>query len=107
MKLKEADNSWDVVWSRHVVDHMKSFETALTEHIRVAKKKVICVLWYSFSGSGKHEINKVHYDKDYTEYLNTYGEQPVRDFLKNYKHHIYEKIGMFINEGDVIIEIDL
>src|SRR3990167_10144072 len=37
-KIDEPDQSWDVVYSRHVVDHMDSFEKALDEHKRVAKK---------------------------------------------------------------------
>src|SRR3990167_9752431 len=37
-KIDQPDQSWDVVYSRHVVDHMDSFEKALDEHKRVAKK---------------------------------------------------------------------
>ena len=36
-KIDQPDQSFDVVYSRHVVDHMKSFEEAMDEHKRVSK----------------------------------------------------------------------
>lgn len=43
-KIDQPDRSWDVVYSRHVVDHMESFEKAMNEHKRVAKKTCNCHL---------------------------------------------------------------
>lgn len=112
--LKEMPHTWDTVWSRHVVDHLPSFEVALTEFLRVAKKRIIVILWFSFSGSGKHEISQVHYDKDYVEFLNTYGKQPVIDFLNKqtgWKYTITEGVSpeekkTVPTDGDVIIHLE-
>jgi ubiquinone/menaquinone biosynthesis C-methylase UbiE len=80
--LKEDDKSWDVVWSRHVVDHMPSFEEAITEQCRVAKKRVICILWYSITDSLEHIIKHVTYEKVFEdEYLNQYSRTKIQQFL--------------------------
>ncbi len=87
--LKEADRSWDVVWSRHVVDHLDSFERAIDEHCRVANKRVICILWYSMH-DGDEDIIKPIIDgpadnrKTYEdEYLNQYSRKKVKTYLEN------------------------
>ena len=84
-KLDEADKSWDTVWSRHVVDHMESFEKALDEHCRVAKNRVICVLWYSFTDADEHSIKPI-FDNGKTyadEYLNQFSRKKVKAYLEN------------------------
>ena len=58
-KIDEPDKSWDVVYSRHVVDHMESFEKAMDEHKRVAKKLVIAILWTGFVDSDEHQIKHI------------------------------------------------
>lgn len=77
------DKSWDVVWSRHVVDHLGSFEEALDEHCRVAKKRVICVLWMSLSDLDEHLIKPiVEGDKTYPdEWTNQYSRDLVKGYL--------------------------
>ena len=79
-QLKEVDKSWDTVWSRHVVDHVDSFEKALDEHCRVARKRVINVLWYKLTDALEHRISPVKYDgivyKD--EYLNQYSKTLIK-----------------------------
>jgi len=57
--LKEKDKSWDIVWSRHVVDHLDSFEQSIDEQCRVANKRVICILWLLFSEGDEHVIKKI------------------------------------------------
>ena len=85
--LKEQDKSWDIVWSRHVVDHLDSFEKAIEEHCRVAKKRVICVLWYALHDGEEHIIKNIDYSHEvngklYTdEYLNQYSRKKVKQFL--------------------------
>ena len=83
--LKEADKSWDIVWSRHVVDHLDSFERALEEHCRVAAKRVVCVLWYSFTDTDEHQIKPI-FDNGKTyedEYLNQFSRKKVKEYLDN------------------------
>jgi ubiquinone/menaquinone biosynthesis C-methylase UbiE len=82
INLKEKDNSWDVVWSRHVVDHLYEFERPILEQCRVAKKTVICILWYSMVDGPEHIISHVTYEKVYAdEYLNQYSRPKIQAFL--------------------------
>jgi len=48
--LKEADKSYDVVGAFDVVDGMKGWEQALDEMIRVARKKIILLMWIEPTG---------------------------------------------------------
>jgi len=81
--LKEKDKSWDVVWSRHVVDHLDDFEQPLEEHCRVAKKRVICILWYGMNDTDEHIIHHiVEGKKTYEdEYLNEFSRKKVKAYL--------------------------
>lgn len=83
-QLKEADRSWDIVWSRHVIDHLESFEKAIDEQCRVANKRVICVLWYSFTNADEHSIKPI-FDNGKTyadEYLNQFSKKKVKAYLE-------------------------
>ena len=86
-RIDQPDKSWDVVYSRHVVDHMRLFEEAMDEHKRVAKKLVIVILWVGFSNQDEHEIKNIDYrpsgGKLYPdEYTNTYSLKKVRAYLQ-------------------------
>ena len=112
-KLKEPDNSWDVVWSRHVVDHVSSFEKTIDEHFRVAKKKVICILWYPFSDTNKHSIKHVKYgEKTYkNEFLNQYSLSKVLWFLKSkypeWRLSCFFNIALAMNkQGDTLFYLE-
>ena len=91
--LDEADQSWDVVWSRHVVDHLESFEGSMDEQFRVAKKKIICILWYPFTNGDVHDIkivttgsdeanNKMEYPD---EFLNQYNKDLIMKYFESKK----------------------
>ncbi len=87
-KIDQSDRSFDVVYSRHVVDHMESFEKAMSEHKRVAKKLVIVILWVGFSNQDEHEIKNIDYRPSGgelypNEYTNTYSKKKVVEYLKN------------------------
>ena|SRR3990167_1197552 len=87
-KIDQPDKSFDVVYSRHVVDHMESFEKAMDEHKRVAKKLVIIILWVGLSNQDEHEIKNIidHRGTDHeklypNEYTNTYSRKKVKEYL--------------------------
>lgn len=89
-KIDQPDKSWDVVYSRHVVDHMESFEKAMDEHKRVAKKLVIVILWTGFVDGDKHEIKNIvdqrglPTEKLYpNEYTNNYSRKKVTEYLNS------------------------
>ena len=87
-KIDQPDKSWDVVYSRHVVDHMDSFERGMDEHKRVAKKLVIVVLWTGLLDGDEHEIKNIvdhrgtPEEKLYpNEYTNNYSRKKVLEYL--------------------------
>lgn len=84
-KIDAPDQSWDVVYSRHVVDHMNSFEEAMDEHCRVARKLVIAVFWVPLSESPEHEIKHIiDQGKVYeNEYTNSYSRKKVMEWIKS------------------------
>ena len=87
-KLDPPDKSFDVVYSRHVVDHMESFEGAMDEMKRVSKNLVITVFWVPMSNQDEHEIKNIDYrpsgGKLYpNEYTNSYSRKKVMEYLKN------------------------
>lgn len=110
-KIDEPDQSWDVVYSRHVVDHMKSFEDALNEHCRVARKLVIIVLWVPLSTSDDHQIkNIVDQGKVYEdEYTNSYSKKKVLEALAEKVKEgwdlleITENVGSEVKGHDTVI----
>src|SRR3990167_6915954 len=104
-KIDQLNKSFDVVYSRHVVDHMESFEKALDEHKRVAKKLVIVILWTGLIDGDEHQIKnivrqwwedpngeEIRHDtpgairKEQTypnEYTNYYSRKKVLEYLNN------------------------
>jgi len=88
-KIDQPDKSFDVVYSRHVVDHMRSFEDAMDEHKRVADKLVIVVLWTGLLDGDEHEIKNIvdqrglPTEKTYLdEYTNNYSRKKVKEYLE-------------------------
>lgn len=86
-KIEEADKSFDVVWSRHVVDHLDNFYKAIDEQCRVAKKRVICILFMSFSNQDEDEIKPIMVNNiTYTdEWQNQYSKKKVLEYLEEKK----------------------
>jgi ubiquinone/menaquinone biosynthesis C-methylase UbiE len=108
-KIGEPDESWDVVYSRHVVDHMNSFEKGMDEHCRVAKDLVVVVLWRPLGTGDEHEIKnitdqgKVYKD----EYTNDYSRKKVLEYLKNKRGwkvaEVAEGVGKEVKGFDTVI----
>lgn len=109
-KIDQPDKSWDVVYSRHVVDHMNSFEEAMDEHLRVAKKLVIVVLWRPLGEGDEHEIKhitdqgKVYQD----EYTNDYSRKKVMEWIRSKEPEwklmeLTEDVGKEVKGFDTVI----
>ena len=45
LALPEPDESWDTVLLRHIVEHTAGYEAPILEAMRVARKRVVIVLW--------------------------------------------------------------
>lgn len=113
-KIDEPDKSWDVVYSRHVVDHMKSFEKAMDEHMRVARKLVIVVLWRPLLDGDKHQIKNIIDHKGLPEeivykdeYTNDYSKEKVLKYLKGKDYKMFEGVGKEVRGFDTVIVIKL
>lgn len=113
-KINQADRSFDVVYSRHVVDHMNSFEKAMDEHKRVANKMVIVVLWTGLLDKDEHEIKNIvdqrglPTEKTYEEeYTNNYSRKLVREYLTNDPEwelvELTEDVGSEVSGHDTVI----
>lgn len=110
-EIDADDKSFDVVYSRHVVDHMKSFEEAMDEHKRVAKELVIVVGWVPFSDRGEHEIKNIDYRHNggvlyENEYTNQYSRDRVKQYLKDPEWEVLEfieEVGTEVSGHDWII----
>ena len=113
-KINQPDESYDVVYSRHVVDHMNSFEEAMDEHCRVAKKLVIVVLWTGLLDGDEHEIKNIvdqrglPTEKTYiNEYTNNYSRKKVLGYLNNKEGFklldISENVGSEVKGCDTVI----
>jgi ubiquinone/menaquinone biosynthesis C-methylase UbiE len=113
-KIDEPDASWDVVYSRHVVDHMESFEKAMDEMKRVAKKLVIAVFWVPMSASDEHDIKNIidqrglPTEKLYpNEYTNSYSRKKVMEYLDADKKwevvELTEEVGVEIKGHDWVL----
>jgi SAM-dependent methyltransferase len=81
--LKEPTESYDVVFSRHLLEHLPSFESGLQEHLRVSKNLVIIILWAPLLNGDQDQIKNIEYEgKIYpNEYSNRYAEAKIRKTL--------------------------
>lgn len=111
-KIDQPYASWDVVYSRHVVDHMASFEDALKEHCRVARRLVIIVLWVPLSTSDEHQIkNIVDQGKVYAnEYTNSFSKEKVMEAVNNQPGwklvELTEGVGSEVKGHDTVIVLE-
>ena len=88
---------------------MNSFEEAMDEHCRVAKKLVIVVLWRPLGAGDEHEIKHI-VDQGYTykdEYTNDYSRKKVMEWIENKKDfelmELAEGVGQEVKGFDVCI----
>lgn len=76
--LAEDDQSFDVSFSRGVIDYLPSFEQGLREHCRVARKLVIIWFWWGLQAGEDHQIKRmIHGQILFPDYSNKYSEKKV------------------------------
>lgn len=100
--LPEADNSWDVVNCRHVVDHCEYYEEPIKELIRVAKKRVILTLWRGFT---LHDGDNIRYNEPYS-WCNDYGRSKFLTFLSQQPIRIRHLSEGLLNAPDVFMVLE-
>lgn len=57
-KLQEPDESWDVVILQDCLEHTNGYEKAVSEALRVARKRVIITFWHLEGNEGTEHINE-------------------------------------------------
>lgn len=113
-KIDQLDQSFDVVYSRHVVDHMNNFEDAMNEHCRVAKDLVIAVQWVPMGSSDEHDIKNIVDHRGQPdeilypdEYTNSYSRKKVMEWIENNKEfellELTEEVGSQVSGHDWVL----
>lgn len=90
------DNSYDLVYCRHVMEHLDYYRTALEEMLRVSNKYV-CVIFWLLSDS--EDI--IDYNDTLKLYHNKYSKNKIEEFLKE-KNLFFE---WFNSENDKLLFI--
>jgi len=95
-KLKEKDNSWDLVLLMHTLDHIDDWKAALREAKRVSSRLVMIILWRSFTMSEDWIHQTVMND---TLYKDTF----LTEFRKRDIEGEFAKIGLKnLDRGEII-----
>ena len=83
--LKEEDKSWDVIYSRGVIENLPSFKGVIEEWMRVARKLIILWFWKGLRADGDHYIHRFVYQGTlYPEFQNHYSREKILEELKDY-----------------------
>jgi len=83
MNMPYEDNSFDVVISRHVTEHMAEIETPLKELIRVAKKQVLLSFFLDPIDLDWHRIKLDNAGTDGEIYHNQYSIRIIEQILNS------------------------
>jgi len=103
-KIPLSDNTFDVTYSRHILEHLSSYEKALQELVRVAKREVIVIFFMAPHDNKNHVIsNKLH--DGYPLYHNSYSKPLLEKFLSELPKVDYYEWESCMNE--VILHIYL
>lgn len=82
--LAEEDNSFDVAFSRGVIDYLPTFDIGLQEHCRVSRDLVIIWFWWGLTEGEKHQYSRIITgDVLHTEFSNKYSEKKVLEEVKS------------------------
>lgn len=75
------DSSFDIAYSRHILEHLNIYQQAIQELIRVAKKEVLIVFFIKPIANGFDLIIDGLVDR-YPIYYNQYSRPKLESFLK-------------------------
>lgn len=80
-QLPFGNNSFDIAYARHVLEHLSSYEQALSELIRVACKEVLIVFFIRPHQQDKDFINLIRYNRMLL-YNNHYSKKKLEAYVK-------------------------
>jgi ubiquinone/menaquinone biosynthesis C-methylase UbiE len=99
-QIPVEDSSFDVCFSRHVLEHLPTYMFALNEFVRIAKKEVINV-FFIIPTEEKEQIN---YDGKENLYHNRYNKKDIENLLNE-----NQKVDNFyweqINKQETILHV--
>jgi ubiquinone/menaquinone biosynthesis C-methylase UbiE len=95
------DSSYDLAYSRHVLEHLPTYKDALNEMIRVAKKYAVHIFFIKPT-----DEEKIIFDEPNNLYHNRYIKEEIETFLnENKKVESFEWID--INKKEVALSIEV
>lgn len=95
------DNSYELSYSRHVLEHLPTYKDALNEMIRVARKYVVHIFFIKPTDS-----EKIVYDDPNNLYHNRYVKEEIEDFINlNQKVESFEWVD--IDEKEVALTLKI
>lgn len=101
-KIPCADSLYELVFSRHVLEHQSDFKDSLYELIRVGQKVIINIFFIKPKDDGKI----INYNPKDNLYHNTYDKKEIESSLhSNHKVLNYEWIDINENENMLLINL--
>jgi ubiquinone/menaquinone biosynthesis C-methylase UbiE len=79
-KIDKEDKYVDVVYCRHVLEHLSGYKHAINEMIRVAKKEVLILFF--IKPSDKENISYAFYENSFL-YHNTYNKEKFKKYIED------------------------
>lgn len=100
-KIPHKASKFDIVYSRHILEHLPYYETAVNELIRVAKKEVLIVFFIKL---GLEDIYNYNIADDHYIYHNCYSKEKFEKFVKSNKK-VASLEWETVNEKEEIVHI--
>jgi uncharacterized protein YihD (DUF1040 family) len=95
------DNSYELSYSRHVFEHLPTYDDILNEMIRVASKYVVHIFFIKPA-----ETEKISYWEEENLYHNRYSKNDIENYLsKNSKVKSFEWLDINESENALVISL--
>jgi len=94
-KINIPDNSFDIVYGRHILEHLTGFQDALSEFIRISKYEVVIVFFIK-----PEDTEQIRYDSGLDLYHNVYSKKDIGEYLKGYNFEWFD-----VNDKEIILSI--
>lgn len=94
-KIDLSDSSYDVVYGRHILEHLPTFKDALGEMIRISRFETIIIFF--IKPVNKEEIK---YASDLDLYHNIYSKNEIEEFLSNFDFEWLD-----LNKNEIVLKI--
>lgn len=101
--IELPDDSFDIVYGRHILEHLKYYDKALSEAIRIAKKEVLIVFFIKPSDK-KEDVIDLGFLDGHSVYHNKYSQSKFVEYVLSHEkvdHCYWENI----NEKEMIAHI--